>query len=388
MADSATNRQQYKEGCPNCGSSEIFYNIEGGVFECKFCHNTFEPGQVRPEFDNSIEDVKQLSGTLLSPGMKTTQGTQREVFAFQCPSCGATMSMDPATDTTTIKCHWCRTLLTTANRITNGIIPDAIIPFTVPKAQAEVSIQEYLNKRKFFADPEFIRTFTPDMVYPVYFPYIVLDLKADVEVAGEAAIRKRKHDGGKNNRDTYDYDVYNFGRKFNLDVNNLLVEGNSSFIIKPGENYRENSKNIINSILPYDLKRAVAYDPKFLNGGYRAEFRDLNVEDIQPVVRNQVVDISRYNAVETMKQYTHGYQFKQDEANITGSKYESILAPIWLYSYQDRTGKLNYICVNGQTGETAACIPVNKRKLMAVTLAIELPIALLCILLSVSIWMW
>jgi len=375
--------------CPGCGSTDTVFNAEKGVFICEFCRKETVAVQddSHQELLNTIGDIKQLDDFKVSAGMSDVVQSQDEVLSFKCPSCKAELSVAANTDIGSLRCHWCRHLISVADKITNGVRPDGLIPFIIPKEQAMASIGEYLNKRKFFAHPRFVKDFTIDLIRPVYLPYILTDIKADSSHSGEAAIRLRKYTvkSGKNRRTVYDYEVYKFSRTFNLYINDLMIEANRSYIQIPGRMPTNDSRNIINSIQPFDVQKVVDYNPMFLNGDYRAEFRNLNLNDVKQVIQARLDDISMEQAATaTMSHYTHGMKFFMNNVRQQGGKFDYILAPVWLYSYLDHRNQLNYICVNGQTGETAASVPINKTKLFLVSAVIEIAAIILFILLLLA----
>jgi len=381
-----TDSSVKKFRCPGCGSTDTVYNAERGVFICEFCRKETAAKQdaSHQELLNTIDDIKQLDDFKVSPGMSDITQPEDEVLSFKCPSCKALLSVAADTNIGSLRCHWCRHLISVADKITNGVRPDGLIPFTIPKEQAMDYIGEYLRKRKFFAHPKFVRDFTIDLIRPVYLPYILTDIKANSSHNGEAAKRLRKYTvgSGDSRKTVYDYELYNFTRKFDLYINDLMVEANKSYIQIPGGALNNDSRNIINSIQPFDVQKVVDYSPIFLNGDYRAEFRNLNLNDVKQVIQAQLDDISMQQAAAvTMTEYDHGMKFYLNDVKQQAGKFDYVLAPVWLYSYLDHNNQLNYICVNGQTGETAASIPINKTKLLIVSVVIEIAAIFLLIIL-------
>jgi ribosomal protein S27E len=374
--------------CPGCGATEIVFNAATGKFRCEFCGKESEPNvQGVLTLVTTLDDAKKLEGHHLSPGMGELRQPEEEVVSFRCPSCKAEMSVETNSDTGSISCHWCRHVISVANKINNGARPDCVIPFTVPKPDAEKFIRAYLDKHKFYADPVFTNTFKTDMIRPVYLPYAMCDFHLESLHSGEAAIfiRSRTVSQGKNSSKTvYDYDMYSFVRKFHLYINDLLVEANWKYAKIRGKSMAEDSRNIVNSVLPFDTSKIVDYDPKVLKGDYRAEFRDMSFDDMKNNVKDQFEDISVFNALKTMTQYTSGHKFLNNKIDFIGDRVDSVLCPLWLYSYQDQKGKLSYICVNGQTGETAACIPVHKGKLIFFSAIVEVVAFFVTILLMIA----
>jgi predicted RNA-binding Zn-ribbon protein involved in translation (DUF1610 family) len=360
--------------CSSCGSTDVSFNVETGKFRCDFCRT-----EVIPASDNldegltgDLSDVEHLHGIHKSTGMSELIQSEEDVISFKCPSCGAEMSTCRDSDNVSLTCHWCRHHISAANKILNGAIPDGVLPFSVTKEQAKQNIGKYLKKKRFFACPKFIKTFSADQIRPVYLPYIVVDANVTCDFVGQGAIRTKTRQGDKNSSTTYDYDLYDVERSFDMSVNDLLIEANTNYIIKPGEKPKDHSKNIINYIQPFGLKHIASYNTRFLNGEYRAEFRNVSLDDIKEKITSRVRDIALFRTSETLSQYTHGVRIGSKSSEKIGERYSSILCPVWLYSYQDQNGKLHYACVNGQTGKTAGSVPIWKAKLFAVSAIIQL----------------
>jgi transposase-like protein len=358
--------------CPGCGASDITFAIVGGRFHCHYCGRDSVPDTEGVlSLVSSMDDLKTLEGKQLSPGMGELRQSSEEVVSFRCPGCKAEMSVETKSDVGSLTCHWCRHTISVADKINNGARPDCLIPFEISKRQAEYLILDYLAKYRFYIDPIFAGSFRTDMIRPVYLPYVLGDFHLRAFHNGDAAIYLRKHTFMKEDP-TYDYAVYNFERKFNLYVSNLLVEANRKYAQQKKQAVAADSRNIVNSMLPFDTTKLVDYDPKFLNGDYRAEFRDMSYDELKQNIKNQCEDIAVFNALKTMTDFTSGYQFKDTNVSTVGERLSSVLCPIWLYSYMDKKRRLHYICVNGQTGETAACVPLYRGKLFLTCVLMEL----------------
>lgn len=365
-----------KTMCPNCGSTEVVYNIDTESFTCNFCRSVFTLDKLQEGSQNhinSIDDVDNLNEIDVSEGLVDIDNSEgdTDVISGRCPSCGATLTIGKDSDTSAVKCHWCRSVIHFDTILGSGATPDVIIPFKVSKERAKELIQNGLKKKKFFANKTFIREFNIDNIKPVYLPYMICDYKAKDNFKGLCGERTRKYEQDKNTY--YDFNVYWFEREYDLSVNDLFIEANSRYIKHEGVDYTKDSLNIINSILPFKLEEAVKYDPKFLIGDYRAEFRDMNKDEIEKLTKQQLEKISMNRCKETIKSKltTHGIKFRERKHDLQGAKYISALCPVWLYSYLDKKGNLNYIAVNAQTEETASCVPVNNVRLLAISSIIE-----------------
>ena len=358
--------------CPSCASTHVKLNPKTGLLRCDFCRIEIKHEEkLTSNLTKSIDCIESLEGVHLSPGMGDIAQSENEAISFECPSCRAKMTTTVDSDNMSLKCHWCRHIVSTANKILNGTVPDGVIPFTITKEQAEDIIENYIKKKKLLACTKFIKTFSLNEILPVYLPYIVVDANASCYFQGDGAILKRVIPGSIRSRTTYDYEVYEMVRSFNMSVNDLLIEANTNYIINPGEKIKEHSKNIINFIQPYDTKQIVPFSGKFLNGEYRAEFRNVKLEDVYSKIKDRVKDVGMYRASETLKYYDHGVKLNTSEVEKIGESYSSILCPLWLYSYRDKRGKLHYSCVNGQTGKVAGSVPINKSKLLAASAVVQ-----------------
>jgi ribosomal protein S27E len=350
-----------KLACPGCGATEISFDVAKGQFHCFYCGVDSAPdAQGVLSIITTLNNAKTLQGHYLSPGMGDLRIPDEEVVSFRCPSCQAEMSVDSRANLASLSCHWCRHLISVADIIANGPRPDGIIPFVVPKDDAEMLIRDYLYQRRHFADPTFVQTFHPEMIRPVYLPYAMGDFRWHASFHGKSAILIRTYKIHKIR--CFDYDLYDYKRRFNLYINDLLVEANWKYTRLEGQEATLSSRNIINSILPFDTAKIVDYDPKLLNGDYRAEFRNMSFEDMKTNIRKQFEDITIFHLQKTLLAYTSGYKIEENRLDFVGDRLESILCPLWLYSYRDAKKQLHYICVNGQTGEVSASLPYNKTK--------------------------
>ena len=99
--------------------------------------------------------------------------SDKNVVTLKCSSCGAEVVIDTA-EITQARCHWCRNTLSVNEQVPNGAVPDVVLPFKLTKAEAKQKIEEFVNKRKFYAHPKFVEEFTTDNVMGVYCPYMVV----------------------------------------------------------------------------------------------------------------------------------------------------------------------------------------------------------------------
>ena len=200
----------------------------------------------------------------------------------------------------------------------------------------------------------------------VYLPYMLCDFNAQVQLqgVGEHTTRTRQVRSDKDSTKTvYDYDVYEVRRNFSLYVDDLSVESSAE---KRDIDASRNTNNIINSIMPFDTKNAVRYNPNYLSG-FSSQRRDVDVEELVPLAKVQALDVGRFRALDSIKAYDRGVRWDGQHIEVVGERWVSSYMPVWLYSYLEKksNGKelLHYIAVNGRTGETMGSIPLNMKRL-------------------------
>ena len=353
--------------CPKCGSTDISLNVKSGLLRCNFCRHEFESKKV----EGLETDISKLEGEVIGSGSKDIEKDAQNMITFKCSSCGAEVVVDTE-ESTQARCHWCRNTLSVNQQIPNGAVPDVVLPFKVTKNEAKQKIEEFVGKRKFFAHPKFREEFTTENIMGVYCPYMVVDVNAHSHLSGqgEHKVRSYTRGEGENRRTYYDANLYDVERDFDLTISGLTVESSSDKLDK----HSNKTNNIINSIMPFDTENSVKWDSNYLKG-YTSEKRDVNIDQLRPIVDSQSKDIARFTANSTLKEYDRGVRWDTEKLDVKGKQWKSAYLPIWLYSYLEKKGNdslLHYVAVNARTKETMGSVPIHMPKLFGVSALIEL----------------
>ncbi len=357
--------------CERCGATEISLNVATGNLRCGFCRHEWQAENALAAF-NLNGDISQLVGTIVGSGSGDIMPSVEEVLTFKCTACGAEVVIDTATSTQA-RCHWCRNTLSMNQQIENGAVPDMILPFKMTKESAIEKISAFVKKRKFFAHPRFRNEFNAENVMGVYLPYMVVDINAHATLSGQGEHQTRSYTvkRGDNEKRVYDADVYNVMRDFDVHVDDLTVESSSERL---NQDTSQNTNNIINSIMPFDVENSVRYDSNYLSG-FTSERRDSNLDQLSPLAHTQAEDITRHRVNDTLKFYDRGVRWDSQQVHVKGQRWVSAYLPVWLYSYQQRksNGKtfLHYVAVNARTGETMGSVPLHQGKLLAISGAVQ-----------------
>ena len=364
-----TVNESLKDGlnrCPKCGSTDVQLRASTGRLVCLFCRHEWQEERVEELFGLG-HGIDELEGTVVASGASDIQADVADVLTFKCGGCGAEVSVDTA-HAMNARCHWCRHTLNVNEQIPNGAVPDAVLPFKLTKDEAITRIREFAGKRRLFALKRFKQEFVPDNVLGVYLPYLVVDAHARTQYwgTGEEQTRSWTEKQGDNRVTYYAADVFQVARQVRFSVDDLTMEGSAD----RANIAKENTNNIINTILPFDTKNAVRWNASYLVG-FNSEKRDLNVDALKPKLEDQLLSIGRSEVEGSLHRFDRGVRWEAEQVDVGGSRWVAMYLPVWLYSYQQRSnGLLHYIAVNARTGETMGSVPVSHPKIVLAALTV------------------
>lgn len=353
--------------CPKCGATDISPTSDGKL-RCNYCRHIFDAEKV----EGLDGEVTELRGNVIGSGAQDIDTSFDSVITLKCSSCGAEVVIDTS-EVTHARCHWCRNTLSINQQIPNGSVPDVILPFFISKEDARAEIEKFVNSRKFYAHPKFKAEFTTENINGVYFPYMIVDVNAHSYLKGEGEHLTRRYTVKVNdtNRTYYDADVYEVSRDFDIAIDDLTIESSAD---KLDKNKSDETTNVINAIMPFDLMNAVKWDANYLKG-FSSEKRDLNISQLEAYAAEQAKDVARFAANESLEFYDRGVRWDIENIDIKGQQWKAAYLPVWLYSYQEVKGSkklLHYVAVNGRTKEVMGSVPIHIPKLLFVSFLFEL----------------
>jgi len=354
--------------CPKCGATDISVNINNGHLRCNFCRHEFEPEKVA-----GLEtDISKLQGQVMGSGAQDIIADTNDILTFKCSSCGSEVVIDTASQAQA-RCHWCRNTLSVNQQIPNGAIPDVVLPFTVKKEEARAEIEKFVGKRKFFAHPKFKQEFTTNNIMGVYLPYMVVDVNGHSTLVGEGEHKTKEYTRkqGDSYVTYYDADVYEVKRDFDVIIEGLTVESSAD---KLDHKKSDKTTNVINAIMPFDIENAVKWNANYLKG-FTSEKRDTNIEQLRPLVEEQLKNVAKFAANDTLQFYDRGVAWSSEHLHVKGQQWKAAYLPVWLYSYQQVNGDkklLHYVAVNARTKETMGSVPLHVPKLLGMSFLVEI----------------
>jgi hypothetical protein len=367
----STQNERLDDGlnrCPKCGATEIQLRPSAGMLVCLFCRHEWSEARIDETIDNG--DLSTLRGTTMGSGATDIDTSADTLITMKCSGCGADVVVNTAEQTGS-RCHWCRHVLTINEQVPNGAIPDAVLPFKMTHQDAMAKIREFAGKRRIFADRAFVRDFKPENVVGVYMPYMVVDGNVSADVAGFGEVKTRQYTRGTgDNKETYyDADVYQVQRHVDFTVDDLTIESSAE---RAHMNSAINTNNVINTILPFDTENAVKWNASYLTG-FTSEKRDQDIDNLHPVLEDQLLSIARSQVEPSVTGYDRGVRWESEGLDVHGTRWVAMYLPVWLYSHFHEKGGQNmvhYIAVNGRTGEVMGSVPVSHGRLLAAALTV------------------
>ncbi|APO93944.1 membrane protein [Xanthomonas vesicatoria] len=383
-----TAAAELKDGlnrCPACGSSDIRPKLGTDLLVCQYCRAEWPGVRVEEAFGFG-QGIGELRGTVVASGAQDIAADAASLMSFKCAGCGAEVTINTQS-AMTARCHWCRHVFGVNEQVANGAVPDAVLPFHIDKQDAVARIRQFVDKRRLFALKAFKQQFTPENVVGVYLPYMIVDGNVSASVSGMGEVKLRQYTRGteKNKQTYYDADVYQVRRQIEFTVDDLPLESSAA---RGNLDSRVNTNNIINAILPFDIKNAVRWNASYL-AGFSSEKRDRDIAQLRPRLEDQLLSIARAQVAPSVRRYGRGVRWESERLDVHGTRWVSMYLPVWLYSYHQPGrggGMLHYIAVNGRTGETMGSVPVQQWKLLlaALTAGSAIEAAVLFFLAGVS----
>lgn len=313
---------EYK--CPNCGAP-MKYNIKNEKLSCRFCCNTYDLEYIRSHFievtDEKLSDFNWVDRTkyVWEP---YDQDYHEE---FQCPSCGGKIVTKAFYGTAV--CPFCRHDVVISSDFDGDIRPDKVIPFKVTSSEFAEKYTEYV--KQFRNVPE---EFTgKDIFKGIIGCYIPVWRYSCL--CGEG-----------NSDPTYKQ----------LWVKDYPILANDTDI----------SKEVFNTLLPYEYSEAEDFTDSCLAGFYASRYiigaenamktTDVEIKKIyysQKKVKFMNNSVKKtYGNISTEKLIDKLEGFRLDTENTSYRRLSYYLVPVWLLDIIYGNEKFTF-AMNGQTGQ-------------------------------------
>lgn len=312
--------------CKNCSSS-IRYDIVKKKMVCDYCNSEFS--------------VEEIEGSALKGG---EEAQTMETKIYVCNACGAELMINDVESATF--CAYCGQPTIVFDRISKVRKPDVILPFRITKEEAHARIQEKLSKGFFV--PKRIKKIEPEVVRGIFIPFTM----SDVRYEDKRLITGRVGSGSNVcNKTFFRHAVANY--------KGLPVDASVKF----------NDESAAR-LAPFPCDALEKFDPAYLSGFY-ADAGDEQKTDIERKIRDRVAESFEVAVMKTVKASKKETMEETHTCEMLDTKYAML--PVWFFACNDGDFRCTII-VNGYTGKVVGAVPIDKAKVVLLSVLIGIPL--------------
>lgn len=328
--------------CGSCGREDSIENMAGqpklpGNAEVSYNLDDNDKKALQNAFDNDYEDPSKED----EPSHHTTF-KEGEVTEYNCKNCGAVLLTD--TQTTAIKCSFCGAGIVISNRLSGGLAPRSVIPFSISKTQAQEAFRKWCKKGlltpKDFRAADRIKDITG-----LYVPFWLYDLNGKGEVEATCTRVRTYTRGDWVYKETKYYHVY---RK--VDLNYMKVPCDAS---------KKMDDTMMDKLEPYPYNNLKDFQMPYL-AGYIAEKYDYDDEELLPRVKSRVQSYVDSYIRSTITGYS-SVHYNRKNISIKKKDTHYSLMPVWMVCYDFKQAEHTF-AMNGQTGKIVGKPPISTSK--------------------------
>ncbi len=326
--------------CPACGGP-LRFDANTQKIVCEYCNSEYADDFFDKKKDASDAINESAIDWNLEGYIKDGEQVNIEV-SYSCTSCAAEIIADNNTAAT--ECMYCGSPLLLTNNITGMLKPDLIIPFKIDKVEAERRLKQFYRKKillpSAFKDKNRISKITG-----IYVPFWLFSAEGsgDVSYTAQSVSSHRKGD--------YKYNT--------IKHYSVLRSGSTAFIKVPVDASVKMDDNYMDGLEPYNYDELKSFSNSYMAGYFADKFDvDVNTSALKAEARiaNSVAEVFKT----TVKGYS-SVKVDSTAIKMTNRKVHYALLPVWILNtnYNDKMYKF---AINGQTGQVAADLPIDKRK--------------------------
>ena len=327
----------YAYTCPCCGAP-LAYDAANNNLKCASCGNSYELEAM--EAMQVSEERGGVQFDLPTEGFDASEAAQMQ--AYICQGCGAELLTEETTTAT--ECPYCGSPTILPDRIDGSVKPEKVIPFTITKEQAQKQFEEYFHGKILL--PNIFKNGRNRIseMRKLYVPYWLFDCDAQGNVVYDAQKKSTTRQG--------DYEIeridhYIVRRAGSMSFENIPVDGSEKL-----------DNKITESLEPYDLEKAVSFQPAVLAGAM-ADHADVDAAACE----GRAVERVENSMASELRNTVSGYSTVTERSrNISaeGGKVTPVLLPVWLIT-TEKDGQTYTFAINGQTGKLTCNVPSNKK---------------------------
>ncbi len=329
--------QEYK--CPACGGAIHF---DSGIqkMKCPYCESEFDMEALRQHDEILNKEQESTMQWEETAGGQWQDGETDDMRTYICNSCAGEIVGDVNMAATS--CPYCGNPVVMMNQFSGMLRPDYIIPFQFDKEKAKQALKNHVKGKrllpKVFKDENHIHE-----IEGIYVPFWLFDADANADIHYKITRVSITETSDYEYIDTRYFAAHRAG---SICFNKVPVDGSSKM-----------ADDLMESIEPYDFKKAVDFQTAYL-AGYVADKYD--VDEKQSVSRaNDRIKKSTETVFKNTIKNADTIQVEHSDINLLNSKAKYALYPVWLLNTTWR-GQQYTFAMNGQTGKFVGDLPMDK----------------------------
>lgn len=329
---------EYK--CPSCGGA-LSFDSTAQMMKCPYCDTEFEVEALR-QLDEALKTEPQADDMTwqTEAGSQWQEGETDGLRSYVCQSCGGEIVGDANTAATT--CPFCDNPVVMSGQFAGSLRPDLVIPFQLDKQAAKAALLKHLSGKpllpKVFKDENRI-----EEIKGVYVPFWIFDADADADIRYHATRTRFWSDSRYNYTETRHFSIHRAG---SLGFAGVPVDGSTKM-----------ADDLMESIEPYDLSKAVDFQTAYL-AGYFADKYDVTAQQSAGRANQRIKASTEQAFASTVIGYSSVIP-QRSSVRLNNGKSQYALYPVWLLTTKYRD-QLYTFAMNGQTGKMVGNLPMDK----------------------------
>ncbi|MBQ8026444.1 MAG: hypothetical protein IKS27_01225 [Oscillospiraceae bacterium] len=339
--------------CPSC-SAPLRYDGPTEKLVCDFCDSSYTIEEIKAIYAEQYHEEDQPQPSAPTEDAGYNEQLPAGMKVFNCTSCGAQLVVDETTAASA--CPYCGNATVLMDQLDGSFKPDYVVPFKLTKQQAEETLKQFYNGKKFlpraFANNNHISE-----IKGVYVPFWLYDGQAEGDMTFNAENTRQYKEGDYR---IIEHSHFRVHRRGTLDFERVPVDASSKM---PDAH--------MDAIEPFDYSTikpfSSAYLPGFLAEKYDEDDRKC-VDRARMRMENSTLSeirstVTGYESVSTAGQHV--------EVRFNPAKYA--LLPVWMLHTKWNNQDFLF-AMNGQTGKMVGDLPVDKGKMVAWFAGIAVPL--------------
>lgn len=323
--------------CPSCGG-DLSFDADSQMMKCPYCDAEFDVQAMKKMEEAGAARDDSMDWEILSH-CDWLEGEKEQLTGYFCNSCGGSI----VTETTTAAtgCPYCGSPVVMSGNLSGALRPDCVIPFQLNKQAALEALKKHLRGKpllpKAFKKENHIQE-----VKGVYVPFWLFDAHAE----GQSQYRATRVRTWASSR----Y-IYTETRHFSV-----FRAGEMDFAAVPVDGSTKMADDMMESLEPYDVSKAVDFQTAYLAGFYADKY-DVDAETSVPRANQRI----RNTTADTLYSTVIGYSSVRtvsSNVQLSDNKARYALFPVWLLHTKYK-GEDYHFAMNGQTGKLVGNLPVS-----------------------------